>query len=770
MKTLQRLRSFARDGEPDPVVETLDAPPGDASRLGAEILSAGAAAALAVLAVTLSFRLWDAHFGIPFDYHGDATAVAMIIKAIQRHGWYLHNPDLNAPFGQHFHDIPLGAANLQLLMLKVLGLFTSNVPAILNLYYLATYPVVALAGFVFFRSVGVTRPTSTVCSALFALLPYHFARGESHLFLSAYYAVPLGAWLAYRMLAGQPLFGWSPGRRRLSVVTIGFCILIGTCETYYAAFTLLLVGGAAAIVWFQRPSWETFRRGLAVVVLILAVVVVNQIPSLWYWHRNGPNTQASYRDAMDSERYGLKFAQLVVPPTHHRLAAFRSVANKYQPHDISPGECCQSLGTVGTAGFLMSIGIAFVGIVGGRRRRSPDGAGPEERLAALTLLTFLVATLGGISALLGSYVTTNIRTWSRMSVVIALLSLAMVGLTVDRGWSRVAPRLAGRRRMGVGAVLLGALLLGGAFDQTSPAMTPNYEAIAAEYFQDRDFVRDVEARLPKRAMVFQFPVRDYPEAPGQHKLVDYDDLNPYQHSETVRWSHGGVKGRPDTDWQRALATQPLEAQLVGLALAGFAGVTVDGLAYPDSGAALKAQLSKLIGAAPLDGPGGRFAFFPLDPVARAARSALSPEAQQDVARGILHPVTMAVGEGFYPMESQGASRWFWARSEAALVVHNPDSHTIHVELVATVSTGTGAPSSLRIKYPDGTTETVTTTSGGTELRRVLVVPPGANAVHFATDAPRSPEINDRDVRFRLTDPKLTPDGLASAATHLFPVR
>ena len=42
---------------------------------------------------------------------------------------------------------------------------------------------------------------------LFSLLAYHFFRGESHLLLSAYYSVPLSAYLFLELLGERRLFG-----------------------------------------------------------------------------------------------------------------------------------------------------------------------------------------------------------------------------------------------------------------------------------------------------------------------------------------------------------------------------------------------------------------------------------------------------------------------------------------------------------------------------------------------------------------------------------
>ncbi len=78
---------------------------------------------------------------------------------------------------------------------------------------------------------------------LYSLLPYHFLRGEDHLFLAAYWAVPLGCFLALSVLADTPLV--TPLRSRRALAILAACVIVGSAAVYYAAFTLILLAAAA---------------------------------------------------------------------------------------------------------------------------------------------------------------------------------------------------------------------------------------------------------------------------------------------------------------------------------------------------------------------------------------------------------------------------------------------------------------------------------------------------------------------------------------------
>ena len=137
------------------------------------------------------------------------------------------------------------------------------------------------------RRLGLSRAASFVCAVLFAFAPHHFWRGETHLFLSSYVAVPLGAFLVLRTIEGELLFARREHGRlrwlsRRSLVTLAICAVIASTGLYYAFFTALLVTVAAVVTTAARARGAILLSGLATVCAIGAVVLVNVAPSLAY--------------------------------------------------------------------------------------------------------------------------------------------------------------------------------------------------------------------------------------------------------------------------------------------------------------------------------------------------------------------------------------------------------------------------------------------------------------------------------------------------------
>src|SRR4029077_13477918 len=99
-------------------------------------------------------KLWRADLGIPFNYTGDATSGLTVIKNVIDNGWYNQNPNLGAPFGQELYDFPLGSDNLNVLLIRGLDVFSSSSAVVFNLFFLLTFPLVALTALLVLRQLG----------------------------------------------------------------------------------------------------------------------------------------------------------------------------------------------------------------------------------------------------------------------------------------------------------------------------------------------------------------------------------------------------------------------------------------------------------------------------------------------------------------------------------------------------------------------------------------------------------------------------------------
>jgi phosphoglycerol transferase len=566
--------------------------------------------AAAMLGAVVVLRLWHADLHVPFSYVDDGNLAHMFVKEILHGGWYERTSQLGAPSGQELYDYPvLNGDTLNVLVIKVLGLFSSDSSVVLNLFYLLTYPLVALAAFLVLRRLRLSRPVALVCSILYTLLPYHFLRGEPHLLLTAYYAVPLGAYLVLSVLDDEPLFARRSragprllayaSRRSLTTVALVLVLATASGSFYYSGFTVVLVAAAALLRFAVSRSRRVLATGAVLVGVLVGLSLVQLAPSLVYRARHGTDPEVAHRYAFESEFYSLKLSLLVLPVDHHRIGALARAKARYETHFRATEARLATLGIVGTVGFLWLLFVALATCVGARtgRYRTP---------AAATVIAFLIATIGGFSTLIG-YVYPQLRAWDRLSIFIAFYSFLAVGFLLDSLRLVLGSRL---RRAAVFGAVLAVTLLVGVFDETTDAFIPQYGSIAAEYRSDGSFVRSIERTLGPHACVYQLPYIPFPETVPPGRMSDYDPVRGYLHSNTLRWTYGAIRGRP-ADWAASVASQPLTTALPAAARAGFRGVWVDRFGYADNGAAVERQLTGLVGAPRFVSPNGRFSFFDL---------------------------------------------------------------------------------------------------------------------------------------------------------------
>jgi len=752
------------------------------------------AAVVSAVCAALVFEVGEGHLSQPWNYasEGDTKFYLLLIKGILAHGSYQVNPSLGAPFGLQLYDFPQGGDNLSLLLIRALGWFSSNPAWVLNVFFMLTFALVAASAFAAFRLLGVSVGASIVGACIFSLLPYHFYRGESQVLLSAYYGVPLGALLFMRIWTPPGLFarragGGSGGGvlawlSATSLLTLVCCLIVGSTGLYYAVFAILLLLSGSALALLTGRGALPALSGVAAAALVALTLAANISPTLAYRAAHGANTQIK-RTTIEADQFGLRLSDLLLPVQAHRLAPFSNVNQRYI-EATSTGyceACYENLGAVGSIGFLWLALIALVSIAGvlgvlatgaaGGGGESGAAGGPEGRSklasvlarrmgprslyrpAALGVsLSFVLATIGGLSSLIAFFVTRDIRGWNRISLFIAFFSLLPAMLGLDAALRRLTAHVSTRAAaIGAGAAVCAAVLALGIADETTSFFVPKYEKDAKQWVSDATFVREIEARMPRGTAIFQLPYVPFPEgygatgtsvsAPNPNFGTTYELARGPIHSDRLRWSYGAMKGRP-ADWQAPLATQPLYLSLVAAAANGFDGLWVGPHGYSATARPrLAPVLERVLGVQPLFSPAHDLTFYDLRPF--AARLALARSAAQlaQLRASTLHPLRTACGtEGIELTNPSPLARE--ATQQMRIYMH------------------AAHPVTLLIHYPGGVNEQRALTTTPVRIQRALSVPPGTSTIGFSlagTLAPLQPRISGPVVEQpTLTEPALTP--------------
>lgn len=695
--------------------------------------------------------LRGARLDAPFEYSGDALAVGAHVKTTLETGWYEHQALLGAPYGQTYHDFPQ-ADNLHLVAIKLIGLFTQDWPVALNLYFILGFPLAALAAVWFFRTVGASRLLTMALSVVFAIAPYHFMRGEGHLWLGSYYGVPLGVGLLVLLLQGTPL--WGRGRSSNSLLswlfspasrTLVFITVLAMSGSYYGVFFLVILAVTGVALLVRDGDWRRFWGAVTAGIVTVLVLVLNMLPDIIYGWVNGPNSGGLERSASESEIYALKLTQLLMPWPGHRVPFLQDIRAVYDSQYplVSEHPALGALGALGlTIGFLVIAYLAFAW----RRleRRATPARDTMERVAwlsGLMFVAFLFATVGGLSTVI-SFATDALRGWNRMSIVILALALGVLGLAIDAGLRSIRRRLRGGipSQAILSAVVAAMVIVVGYVDQTPVDVTSPRAAAAEAFDADAARIREISEQMPPGSMVLQLPYIPFPESSSVTGTLGSEELVPYLHSEDLRWSGGGIKGRPRSDYPLALQQYPGEDVARLATAAGFDGILIDRTAMPDRSEPLETGIANAVGEQPLVSADERYAFFALEGQESGA-SSLGSEERERLSSLVTDPVSIYPDEGFSSaLGADGYPEYTTVAEGANLTLVNPSDDEVMVNI--RLSAGSDAEavshmgllgrdielhSSLEFEGASGTQETQTKPVAP-ETVVAVAVPPGTHEI------------------------------------------
>ncbi len=522
----------------------------------------------------------------------------MLVKNFVENGHYYTNPWLGAPGEQELYDFPFPHWT-HVIVWSILRLFSHNYGLVLNLYYLLTFPLCAFATLYFLRRIGVSTATAIAGSLLFAFLPFHVLRFESHLFLSALYTLPLAALMVVWIAMGNPLFGFQlpadapsrPGLTRDGVIALVSCILVAWDHPYYAFFTCTLLPVAGLLGSFRFGHRKALLSAVVLCAVITGALVVCLLPNFLYFHAHG-RTAVAQRPPQESEGSPLTLAQLLAPLPNHPIPALSRLRHYYDTNALLNNENrTASLGLAGSIGFFISLAALF-------RKRCSEFL---YSMGIFNLWMVLLGTMGGFGAIFAFLVSPQIRAYNRVSVFIGFFSIAALMWALD-AWLK-------SQKVQLAIGLLTVLIVVGMFDQLPRHHVSPPAVLEGRYRQEAAFISQIETSVPPRSMIFQLPYMAYPENGGIYKMTDYDQMVGYLHSKSLRWSYGAMHYRDTDRWLAKVSAEPTQQMVAAVSAAGFAGIFVDRFGYGDNAVALESQLRNVLKSEPITDSTGRYLFF-----------------------------------------------------------------------------------------------------------------------------------------------------------------
>ncbi|MBS2036121.1 hypothetical protein JST97_14120 [bacterium] len=569
------------------------------------------------------FRTWYAIGDLPLmaSYcraYADGDCVPLVPHFVSR---------LNAPYTANWADFPT-SEELIWVYGGLLARLTDSLTAY-NLAILSSHIAAGLALYLCARAQGSQRAPSLLAAFIYSTSRFLFVRDAAHIVLSFCWHVPI-YWLVTRWLWEGRNFsrkGWFG--------LIFVCWVAGWQNPYlWYGWMVMLVP-----CWLHPLLLKQWKRAVPALLLTLASLgslVLANLDTILSWLIRGRSAQTFSRTINELQLYGLRLPELLLPCEHH-LKPFDQWAQVHYymgMHNTAFEMESHYLGLLGVAALFH---LAWAGLSRLVRLQ------PVPFAAGMTLWLFMVSIVGGLNMCAGVLGLLLFRCSCRFSVIV----LAGVLLHLAE-WMSQRGTLSGKRWLWLFLLIPLSCL------DTMPPRPPGKDFLRDMVANERALVDHLEKTLPPKAMVFQWPVMEFPEAQKINDLQSYEQLYAYVLSKDLRFSYGDCRGRSESEWQRYLSDADKDALMKQLESYGFEAFVLYRTAFKSD---VLNQWDSWKRQPDYRSPWNDLWVYRLHPVAHPEKPPLMPGA--------------SYGPSFYREERDNRMRWNWAFGDSWLDILVP---------------------------------------------------------------------------------------------------
>lgn len=508
-----------------------------------------------------SLKLYNYKLGLPIlDERGDLAIMYMISGEIYHEGWFPVITDrLGYPFNSYFGTfLPFIFINTEVLLMKIISLFGFNsFIDIFNIAYILIYPISAIISFYVMRNLKISAFVSMIGALSFAFLPFIFQR-IPHYYLAAIYFIPLTILLCIWLYEDDNIFKLNKTffKNKKNVFSILFIILIANNgSSYYQFLSCFFICIVALCKFLNYKKLNKIYSSIIALILLIFFYGINYLPLLIYKKNNFINVDIP-RNFVESEIYSTKIS--------HLLLNTKLFPEYYSQAMLVNENRTAYLGIIGVIGFLILIIYMFI--------NSNKYVSRISLLSKLNIAAVLFTTMGGFSSLFSFFITPMLRSYNRISVYIAFISILAFCLIVDKYFIK---------RNLVFYISFIILLLFSLYDQI-PNIDFNNKEKSKLFVMDKDFIKNIEMSIPEGSAVYQYPSHPMIDAYAPiNGVVHYQELIGYLFSDKLKWSAKGDYGREENKWYDEVSKlDPLDF-LNEISYAGFNGLYIDKRLFED---------------------------------------------------------------------------------------------------------------------------------------------------------------------------------------------
>lgn len=509
-----------------------------------------------------SLKLYNYKLGLPILYErGDLPMMYMIAGEIYHEGWFPVITDrLGYPFNSYFGTFPAFLfINTEVFLMKIISLFGFNsFIDIFNIAYIIIFPISAIIAFYVIRNLKISVFVSIIGALSFAFLPFIFQR-MAHYYLAAIYFIPLTIILCIWLYEDDNIFKLNKNffKNKRNIFSILFIILIANNgSSYYQFLSCLFICIVILYKFLNHKKLNKILSNIIALILLILFYGINFLPLFIYKLKNSFINIDLPKHFSSAEMYGTKISHLLLNT---------KLFHKYYSQSILVNENSTAyLGIIGIIGFIILILFLFI-----------DSNKYDSKISLLSKLNIgalLFTTIGGFSSLFAFFITPMLRSYNRISVYIAFISILSFCLIIDKYFIK---------KNLIFYISFVILLFFSLYDQI-PNIDFNNKEKSKLFVMDKEFIENIEMSVPEGSAVYQYP--NHPMMDGYvsvNGVWHYDELIGYLFSDKLKWSAKGDYGREENKWYDEVSKLcPLDF-LNEISYAGFNGLYIDKRLFED---------------------------------------------------------------------------------------------------------------------------------------------------------------------------------------------
>lgn len=717
-----------------------------------EIVSYGIAFIVLTIILFFTMDIYNLNLRSPFEYSGDVVGVFSEIKNLTFGNSLYYNPNLAAPFGSN-QALTMKGYLMHYVFIHLLSFFTKDAGLILNIFYIGTFFLILTTSYISFRCLKINSFIAAFMSVVYSCLPYHFFRYEQHIYLGAYYTVPLVCvslfWLwnddlqkkeyinIKKISIKQTLNSVCSKKMLISLV---FMFVMGITDFYYSAFLMiLLVFVSICVAINKKQIRQLFFGFLHLVVLFLAVGVCLLPLVVNYINYGNYDSHFSNRTVGEFIYYSLNITQLLLPIQNHRIDFLSKLRQNYDSLFLVTENSMSSLGIILSIGLIISLVFVFCKI------NMPYIGSKIKILGKLNLFLILLSISGGFSFFIGMFLTASVRCYNRTVVFIAFFSAISISIILEIFIKKICKdKVLIKKILTISMLVLGVVICvidqiprnvnnGSYYNPETGKYQTTIQNVESEYYRDRQFVQQIESMYEKEVKIFQYPIvtNYYSNIWPNGNIGAYDSMRPYLHSTgKSSWSYGAIVGDKTDFWLRNMEKRDIDEQLKIMSLFGFEGIYIDSDGYDSNELEnLLKSIKKITKSNYITTVDQNLYFFDISDYAEKVNK---NDKNQLLKKEYM--IYYEFSDGFYPQEYSvdEIRHWNWSINESKLIINNLYDEDIEVTIKFNINTLEENINGITLRINDFE-ETVDVNSKGRICEINTVLKPGNNRLNFYTD-------------------------------------